>query len=118
VEPKAKIHAEFGGKFSVVVRQSTLHSNGTLHGIERTRKLGQHIVTGEVYHAPLMTAYKGSHLSSVRSESPDCRHLVLTHEAAVAYSIRTENGSEFALQSFFSHGLGPQFQALKRTGIE
>jgi hypothetical protein len=39
---------------------------------------------------------------------------IFTHEATVAFDIGTENGGEFAFQTFFWHNFVPHIQVAKR----
>jgi hypothetical protein len=38
---------------------------------------------------------------------------IVTYEPTVAYNIGTEDGGEFAIQSFFCHGDFPYYQVVK-----
>jgi hypothetical protein len=103
VEPDAEIHAAFGGELRVVVLQSTLNLHCAIHGIESAHKLGQHIVTYEVHHAPIMSTNERGYLRSVCSERPDGRYLVLRHEPTVADHISAQNRSESVFEVISTH---------------
>ena len=75
----------------------------TIHGIERTVKLSQHVITNKVNHPALILMHKGGHFIAIGRQHANGCHLILGHESTVSDHIGAQKRSESVFDITGSH---------------
>jgi len=104
VDPDAKLHAAIMGQLLVALGKIALDFDCALYRIHHAGKFGQQVVTRSIHHPPPVQQGKIGHGIPVGRQGADGAHLILAHQAAVAFNIRTEDGGKFTFDI-----LGAQF---------
>jgi hypothetical protein len=73
-----------------------LELDRALHRIHGTGKLRQQVIARRVHYAAVVLLNQRGHELPMGREGADSRHLILAHQAAVAFDIGTEDGGELA----------------------
>ena len=81
-----------------------LDVDGALDGVHDARELRQHVVARGVHDAPAVTGHRRGDHPAILGDGADGRHLVVAHEAAVAFHVGAEDRDEFALDRTPAHG--------------
>src|SRR5206468_1119704 len=103
VDTDAKLHLPGGRQVRVPELQLLLDLDRALHCVQHAGKFGQQVIAGGVHHSAAMPLDEGGHNRAVGGQGTDSCYLVLTHEAAIAFDIGTENGRELACDTMWFH---------------
>jgi hypothetical protein len=85
-----------------------LNLDSALNCVHNAAKLSENIISRSIHTPSVVILNEVSHHFFVSIQGADGPFLILTHETAIALDIRTENGSEFALDFLPGHGVSPK----------
>ena len=80
----------------VLNRQLFLNGHGTIERVQGTGKLSQKVVSRRIDNSPVVIFDKLADEHAETRDGLDCGHLIVTHEPAVIFHIRAQNGSQFS----------------------
>jgi hypothetical protein len=107
VNPNAELHSTVFRQFCVPHPEFLLDLHSTTDRIHYTAKFGQKVVPRGVHHPASMLLNECGHQLPIGRQGPDRRILILAHEAAVPFNIRTEDGGEFTFKFLLVHEITP-----------
>jgi hypothetical protein len=107
IDSYAKFHATIVWQFAIFCFQCALNFNGTIYGIQGSAELSEDVITGCINDTSVMRFNQFGNDFPICSNGVDRVFVIVAHQLAVAFDIRTEDGPEFALYAVVSHD-GPR----------
>jgi hypothetical protein len=77
-----------------------LHGNSTLYGIDYTRKLNKHVISGRIHNPASMLFDKRYNNFTVGGDSLYGESFIFSHETTVTSDVCAEDGGKFAFKRF------------------
>jgi hypothetical protein len=107
IDADSEIHSSIVGQFAIFCFQCALNFNGTIYGIQGSAELSEDVIAGCINDTSVMRFNQFGNDFPICSNGVDRIFVIVAHQLAVAFDIRTEDGSEFALYAVVSHD-GPR----------